>query len=603
MLNRIRVSLLLVLLGLPCGGLRAETKSSCQLAQITDLPIKLDGHSTLVAAKINGVDAQFRLDSGAFWSLLSLAATKQYGLSVNYHQVEGLTIVSAGGSMSVGLTTVKNFTVFDVPFKYMDFIVVGEQLDASAVGLIGQNLLRAFDIDYDLGHSQVRLFIPKDCAKSMLAYWTAPGDKLSVVTMERTNALSPHTTTPAYLNGEKIRTTLDTGASTSMLTLEAARHAGLTPASAGVVPGGSFPGLGGRMVDTWIGRFKSFKIGEEEIQNARLRFADVSMPGDMLLGDDFFLSHRIMVSNSQHQVYITYAGGPVFDLRTKPASPIANAASAAGSTTGAAPAIGEQPQDAAGYAQRGAVYAARNMLDRALSDLDRASELAPDNIDYRLARGRLRWRTHQFDLALEDFEHALKAQPDNVDALLAHATVKVYRRDFVAAGADLDRLQLLLPSASEQRIELARLNMAARRPEASIPQFDQWIQLHPDDAELPEALNGRCWARALLGRDPNDIRLDDALKDCNSALRSRPETAAFLDSRALVYFRRAKWDRAIEDYNAALARQPKLAWSLYCRGIARIRKGMKSDGQADIDAATAIDAHITEDAGYDGIAP
>jgi hypothetical protein len=32
----------------------------------------------------------------------------------------------------------------------------------------------------------------------------------------------------------------------------------------------------------------------------------------MLLGADFFLSHRIFVSNEQHKVYFTYNGGPVF---------------------------------------------------------------------------------------------------------------------------------------------------------------------------------------------------------------------------------------------------------------------------------------------------
>jgi hypothetical protein len=32
----------------------------------------------------------------------------------------------------------------------------------------------------------------------------------------------------------------------------------------------------------------------------------------MLLGADFFVSHRIYVSNAQHKMYFTYNGGPVF---------------------------------------------------------------------------------------------------------------------------------------------------------------------------------------------------------------------------------------------------------------------------------------------------
>ncbi|MBS0388439.1 MAG: aspartyl protease family protein, partial [Proteobacteria bacterium] len=545
------------------------------------------GRRTLVPAKINDADAQFMLDSGAFWSTLTLAAARQYGLSVNYTQMPELTIVGASGSIPAGITTIRNFSIFGIPYKNVDFIVIGSEINEGSAGLIGQNLLRYADIDYDLGHGRVRLFITKECRTANLAYWVTPGDKLSVVKIESTDIRAPHTITTAYLNGERIRVMLDTGAPTSMVSLRAARRAGLTPDSAGVESGGVDWGLGQRRFNTWIGRFASFKIGDEEIQNARLRFADADLPTDMLLGADFFLSHRIMVSNSQDKLYITYAGGPVFDLRRRPSTP----------------ADDDQPKDAAGYAQRGGIYAARNMLDRALADLDRACELAPENVDYRLARARLRLRSGQFDQAHQDFDQVLKLQPANIEALLAHAAQDIRQRDYAAAAAGLDRLDQLVPQASEQRVELAQLNFAARRPEASIPQLDQWIALHPDDANLPGALNDRCWARALVARNGSDRRLDDALDDCNAALRRRSGTAAFLDSRGLVYLRKGKWDRAIDDYNAALAKRPKQAWSLYCRGVARIHKGLKADGQADIDAAVAADAHIADDAGYYGIAP
>jgi len=616
----------LAMLALQPGVLCAANASSCKLMQLAELPIYLDGRRTVVPAKINDADAQFVLDSGAFWSTMTLATAKQYGLSVNYTQMPDLQIVGAGGSVSAGITTIKNLSLFGIPYKNVDFIVVGSQLGDGVAGLIGQNLLRYADIDYDLGHGRLRLFITKQCRDTSLAYWVTAGDKLSVVKMESTNIRAPHTITTAYLNGERIRVLLDTGAAASMVTLRAARRAGLTPDSAGVEPGGLDGGIGQRRYDTWIGRFTSFKIGDEEIQNARLRFGDADIPADMLLGADFFLSHRIMVSNSQDKLYITYAGGPVFDLRRKPAAPAANTSSGTGATDAAsAPAAatganasaaaagtgpaatgsasGDEPKDAAGYAQRGGIYAARNMVDRALADLDRACELAPENVEYRLARAHLRMRSGQEKLAREDFDQALKLQPTNIEALLARSVQSIRERDYAAAAAVLDRLELLVPAASEQRVALAQLNFAARRPEASIPQLDQWIKLHPEDAGLAGALNDRCWARALVARNAADAQLDSALDDCNGALRRRPGSPAMLDSRGLVYLRKGKWDRAIEDYNAALAKSPRQAWSLYCRGIARLRKGQKADGQADIDAATSVDAHIAEDAAYYGIAP
>ena len=88
----------------------------------------------------------------------------------------------------------------------------------------------------------------------------------------------------------KIRVMFDTGAAYSTLTRSAARRAGITPASAGVMNGGLWAGQVAKP-ETWIGPFASFKIGEEEIQNTRLRFADADLfaDADMLIGVDFFL--------------------------------------------------------------------------------------------------------------------------------------------------------------------------------------------------------------------------------------------------------------------------------------------------------------------------
>jgi hypothetical protein len=38
----------------------------------------------------------------------------------------------------------------------------------------------------------------------------------------------------------------------------------------------------------------------------------------MILGGDFFISHHVYLSNSQHRIYFTCSGGPVFDLRIAP---------------------------------------------------------------------------------------------------------------------------------------------------------------------------------------------------------------------------------------------------------------------------------------------
>ncbi len=112
-----------------------------------------------------------------------------------------------------------------------------------------------------------------------------------------------------------MRAYFDTGAAGSVITLAAAKRAGVSVDAPGVVAAGQSFGIGRQSVQTWIAPFASFKIGDEEIRNTKLRIeASLMRDVDMLIGADFFLSHRIYVATSQRKLYFTYNGGPVFNL-------------------------------------------------------------------------------------------------------------------------------------------------------------------------------------------------------------------------------------------------------------------------------------------------
>jgi tetratricopeptide (TPR) repeat protein len=88
--------------------------------------------------------------------------------------------------------------------------------------------------------------------------------------------------------------------------------------------------------------------------------------------------------------------------------------------------------------------------------------------------------------------------------------------------------------------------------------------------------------------------LEEALADCNEALRLKPDNAFTLDSRGLVYLKLGQFDRAIVDYDAALKLDPKLAGSNYGRGLAKLRQG-DSRGKEDITAARSMQADIADE--------
>ena len=96
-----------------------------------------------------------------------------------------------------------------------------------------------------------------------------------------------------------------------------AARAGVTPDTPGAVSDGLFGGIGPERKSAWIAPFDSFALGAERINHTRLRFGDLdNVQADMLLGVDFFLSHRIFISNSLSKAFISYVGGPVFNLDT-----------------------------------------------------------------------------------------------------------------------------------------------------------------------------------------------------------------------------------------------------------------------------------------------
>lgn len=258
-----------------------------------------------------------------------------------------------------------------------------------------------------------------------------------------------------------------------------------------------------------------------------------------------------------------------------------------------------QPGDAAAFAHRAAAFAARHDFEHAIADLTHACELAPRQSDYFYERAMAYWGNQQPELALADLDHALILEPRELPALVARADLHLRRNEPAAAIADLNAASRFAPRQADVRLHLADQYLFAGQLPAAVSQATLWIDTHPrEDAQMPRARNLRCFARALAGK-----QLDEALADCNMALTLEPDTAAFFDSRGLVYLRRRDYDRAIADYDRAIDLQSKDPWSYYGRGVARLHKGLSADGQADIATATALQPRITEEATKRGIGP
>ncbi len=575
-----------------------------------DLPVTIAGTRPTITAKINGMDARFIIDSGAFFSMISAAAAEEFKLRTS-EAPHGLRVSGIGGVTVPTVATVRTFTLANVAVPNVEFLVGGSAVGSGSIGVIGQNLLETWDVEYNLAAGMIRLMRDEDCRKAMLAYWVKPNDPVSLIDIARTTPLRRQTTGSAYVNGVKIRVVFDTGAAVSMISKRAAEHAGIKLDGAGVTDAGPVSGIGRSVAKSYIAPVDSFKFADgEEIKHTRLRVADLDLElTDMLIGADFFLSHRIFVANSQNKLYFTYNGGPVFNLTKVSVAQNADPQNAVDPASSASvpvkqpsddkPAANE-PADAAAWARRGTAFAARRDFDRAIADLTRACELEPTNPEYFFERGQIYRQKGDEHSGLADLNRVLELKPDHIPALMSRAEVRINSKNIADGRADLDVVDTVAAKQSEVRFAMAMLYERANLMPSALAQLDLWIASHADDSRMPTALSTRCTARAVLGRD-----LALALKDCNRAVSASPKGSnpRFLDSRAFVRLRLGDYDKAIEDYDAALKMNPQLSASLYGRGIAEVRKKNIADGEADMAKAQKIEPKIAEQFTALGIVP
>jgi tetratricopeptide (TPR) repeat protein/predicted aspartyl protease len=562
----------------------AEAASKCHMDRVAEMPVRMVNLKPTVTAKINGQDVTFVADTGAFFSLLATGSAKRLGLKLDAStlgltQIEGIT-----GSTGVWVTKAKDFSILGVTLHDADFLVAGES-HGGVDGLLGQNLLGFVDTEFDFGAGAIRLFKAYDCDKADLGYWAQGAD--AAVDISPISPGSNKIRADVTVNGVRMHAILDTGTGYSVLSLSAAKRIGFRADDPAVKPGGAAGGISGRLVETWIAPFKSFAIGGEQVQNTKLRVADIDLPeSDMILGSDFFLSHRIFVAKSQSRLYFTYNGGPVFDLGRDPTS--------AQTSQTSAPAD-DLPTDAAGFMRRAEAYVSRREFSEAIADFSRAAALAPSDPKPIVERAMAHWTGGDLASARTDLDAALKLKPGDATTLVARGKLRLEMKDDTGARADFDAAEQA--DRAKQEDVAYDYQQALRFPDA-VAEYGKLVAAGTDHDQQALALNNRCWTRALWGQE-----LDQALDDCNEALKLKPNFAPYLDSRGLVELRLGRLDASTADYTAALRKMPQSPWTLYGRGLAEQRQGLKAKGDADIAAATALSPELPKRLQSLGILP
>jgi len=551
----------------------------CHLMDYGTLPVEMVGSRATTIVKINGNNTRFMLDTGAFYNTMSSANASSLGLKLQPAPF-GYRISGVGGAASIQQAHVKEFGILGTTLKNVDFIVGGTDMGN---GVLGANLLDFADLEIDLAHGKLTLFKVDHCDKESLAYWVKDG-KYNVADIESADSQYDRRTFLAVtINGKKVRAVLDSGASATVLSHDAAERAGINFSAPDVKASSISIGIGSKPVKTWTVAIDSFSVGSETIQHSQTQVIDgkIGDNTDMLLGVDFLLAHHMFIANSKKKAYFTYNGGRVFTFATAPSDDDKSDAGAATNENGQAPKAADD------YALLGEAHLSRGEPKAAVGDLDEAIRMAPDQAAFYFARARAYEADRQPDAALIDLDKSLSLDPKNVDALLMRAKLRFAHKDRTGAASDVAAASALAPAGSTGARSIAALYIELEQPSAALPMLDDWIRLHNDDAMLGSVLNQRCWARGLSNQ-----LLDDALKDCHKAIRRDGENPAYLDSLGLVELRLRHYPKSIKAYEQAVAQMPGSAWSRYGLGLAKIGGGQRDAGNADLAAARTLDPQI-----------
>ncbi|MHB8811885.1 MAG: aspartyl protease family protein [Steroidobacteraceae bacterium] len=597
---------------------KAGATTHCKLMMYPPVPVKMDNMQPVVSARINGTDAPFVVDTGSFFDFLAPAAAAQFKLPLGYAP-PGYFVTGVGGSSVLPqIATAETFEVAGITGHDAKFLVGDNDFQGGVAGILGQNIFRIADVEYDFADGVLRFIKPQHCGGEILAYW-AGAQPVGTVRLGWMSDTQTDIIGDAAVNGHDISVIFDSGSYRTILSLAAAKRAGIVPGGPGVVPAEESIGVGDKPIKLWVAPVDKFEIGGESIEHTHVLIGDIALQNaDMMLGADFFLAHHIYVAYSQRKLYFTYNGGPVFDLNARrPAAPAkpspgsAPGAAAQGQPQGTSAAADQtpvpNPTDAAGFMRRGMAETSRGELPQAIADLTRACDLAAADADCRYRRGLAYWRDRDPRRALADFNDALKLAPGDYDAHLARAELQLPRLH-AAVADDLDAVDRFAPQEADIRLQLSTQYGSIGQYAAAAHQLDLWIQYHPRDVRLSEALGSRCWARAAA-----NMELDQALADCDRAVHEQlaashsvfwrlthqdaPGPGWLLSNRSLVYLRLGDLDKAVADDDAALGQaDPRAtgerAYPLYLRGLAELRQGLKSQGQADITAARQLQPDI-----------
>ena len=304
------VPLLLLLLGLAACGTGTPdpaarlANGSCPLIRLAEIPVAVHNNLLFVLAKIDNQPISMLVDTGAERTLLTEAAVDRLHLPRDTsHATRTLGIGTPTSAYDAKLPNgiVLGGTRFPVDTITVGNFGINKVAGDTADGLLGADILLAFDIDLDLPAQQMTLYHARRECPNAQPPWKQPYVGLTGVNTRRDRILVPF-----ELDGVGGMAILDTGAQLSSISQQMTERLGLADgdmsADRTVMARGAAPD----QVAVHVHQFREFRVGPALVRSPSLPVVPMSGGmGDALIGADFLSGRRAWLSFSTHRVFVT----------------------------------------------------------------------------------------------------------------------------------------------------------------------------------------------------------------------------------------------------------------------------------------------------------
>jgi tetratricopeptide (TPR) repeat protein len=241
-----------------------------------------------------------------------------------------------------------------------------------------------------------------------------------------------------------------------------------------------------------------------------------------------------------------------------------------------------QPTFAEAWLNLGLARFQQNDLDSAIPALEKSLQLKPKIRGPNLFLGIAYYRRNDYAAAAAALERETQADPGNADALMWLGIVRLAAGSSVDAVAILEKAAHMRPKDVDVLYHLGRAYMVRSKET-----YERMYVADPKSWRVHQVL-----AQSFADAD----RLDDAVKECQEAIRLKPNEPGLHQQLGDIYDRQNNLEMADAEYRNELKIDPHNAAVMYSLAVVSIERSKPSDAvglltEALRQAPGSVEAH------------